>query len=225
MIWPAVLLLTGCSGGAGSPTAPTDAPTFQIFGRILDANTKLPIPTVVLTAVDGPNAGKTASTAADGRYTLGTLLAGTFRLRAKRDGYEEFAQDVTVTNDANMDLMMIPGRSIGSGWSTGSFFAAVDGTRVGARITSATVQQSGTTLSGSFTATDGTTGTFSGDVAASQFSGGFRVDLVTPAGRCRGTASGAVGNATSGSISIIASILTNENCGNMITNLALTLAP
>jgi hypothetical protein len=48
---------------------------------------------------------------------------------------------------------------------------------------------------------------------------------VTAGGRCRGTASGAVGNATSSSISIIASMMTPENCGNAITNLALTLTP
>jgi hypothetical protein len=223
MIAPVALVLAGCSGA--SPTAPTDAPTFQIAGRVADANTRLAIPGVTLSAVDGPNAGKIATSSSDGRYTLTPLLTGTFRLRAQRDGYEDHLQDVTVTNHTNIDFVMIPGRSLSSGWAAGSFFAAVDGARVGARITHAEVDQSGNTLSGSFTAADGSSGSFSGTLAATQFSGSFRVDLVTPGGRCRGTATGAVGNATPGNISLIASVMTPENCGSSVTNLALTLTP
>lgn len=223
MVWPVALALAGCSGG--SPTGPTDAPTYQISGRIADANTRFAIPGVTLSAVDGPNAGKIATSASDGRYTLTPLLTGTFRLRARRDGYEDHVQDVTVTTHANIDFVMIPGRSLSSGWATGTFFAAVNGARVGARITQATVNQSGSSLSGSFTAADGTTGTFSGQLSGPQFSGSFTVDLVTATGRCRGTASGAVGNATASSISLIASVMPSENCSQSITNLALTLSP
>jgi hypothetical protein len=222
-------LTAACSGGGGeSPTAPSPAaPTFQVTGRVADANTRVAISGVTLSAVDGANAGKVATTAADGRYTLGNLVGGNFRLRATHPSYDDTFLDVTLTNSTNIDLIMTPQRAFSSGWTGGSFFVTIDGQRVGHRVNAASVTPSGTVLNGSFGTVEGTAGTFLGQLTGQQFLGSLRVEiaLVNPSRRCRGEAVNVTGTATGSNISLNAATIPVDCSGVSATNAVLTLTP
>jgi hypothetical protein len=223
-----VLAAAGCSGAAAtSPTAPTAAATFVMSGRIVDASALIPLAGVTVTAADGSNAGKSATTAADGRYLLENLVAGSFTLRARRDGYDDHLQPVTVTAHTTIDLKLIPGRSVSSGWSQGTFYARADGQQIGARLTSITVSQNGSTMTGSFGAADGSSGTFSGTLTNGRFSGSIRAELVygVPSQRCRGTVSGVSGTASGSQIVMSGATMALENCAGTVTNVDLTITP
>jgi hypothetical protein len=230
-LMPVVVLAfcAGCSGGAATPTSPTTpaVPTFQLTGRITDASAGIPVAGVAVSVADGANAGRTASTGADGRYTLSEMVAGSFTLKTKRDGYDDFAQAVSISNYATIDVRLIPGRSLSSAWSTGQFYANGDGQRIGARLTTISVSQGGGTLSGTFVGADGTSGSFSGQLAGTAFTGTMRVELVfgTPQLRCRGTVSGLTGHAAGDAIDLRAPGVALENCGNAVTDVELTITP
>ena len=221
-------LCAGCSGGAATPTGPTSgASTFQLTGRVTDASAGIPVVGVTVSAADGANAGRTATTGADGRYTLSDMVAGSFTLKTKRDGYEDFAQAVSISNYATIDVRLIPGRSFNSAWSGGQFYANGDGQRIGARLTTISVSQGGSTLSGSFVGADGSSGSFTGQLAGSTFTGTMRLELVfgTPQVRCRGTVAALTGYAGMGSIELRAPGAALENCGNVVTDVELTITP
>ena len=196
-------------------------------GRIVDASALIPLAGVTVTAMDGANAGKTAVSGADGRYRLDNLLSGSFTLKAAREGYDDHVQAVAVTAATIIDVRMIPGRSVSSGWTQGQFYARADGAQIGARLTTISVSQSGSTMSGSFSAADGSSGTFSGTLTGGQFSGTLRAELVygTPTRRCRGTASSLSGTATGSAIALTASTMALETCTGTITNVELTITP
>jgi hypothetical protein len=223
-----LLGLIGCSGG-GSPTAPTGTPTapplFELTGTVRDAHVASPVSGVTLSAVDGPNAGKTTTTTADGRYTLGSLQHGTFTLRARHTSYDLHLQEVTITINTNIDIRLIPTRALSSGWSGGTFFASVDGEQIGNRVTSASISQSGTTVTGLFSTIEGTSGTFTGHLTGSQFSGTMRAEVVHAGRRCRGMSIDATGTLTGDLVSVGAPALLLETCGGSISSVSLTLTP
>lgn len=228
-----VSLVAGCAGaGSASPTGPSSgapaASTFAMTGRIVDASALIPLAGVTVAATDGPNAGKSALSGADGRYRLEGLVSGSFTLKATRNGYDDHVQPVAVTAATTIDVRMIPGRSVSSGWSQGQFYARADGQQIGARLTSISVTQSGSTVSGSFGAADGSSGTFSGTLANGIISNGtIRAELIygTPSRRCRGTSTGVSGTASGHQIAMSAGSMVLESCGGAITNVELTITP
>lgn len=225
---PALFLLAGCAGSGATPTGPdATVPTLQLQGKIVDASASIPLQGVTISAVGGTNAGKSTTTGADGRYTLANLVSGAFTLRVQNSGYEDYLQDITVTANTTIDVRLIPGRSLSSGWSTGTFYTLVDGNRTGARVVSASVSQSGASLSGQFTGADGSTGSFTGTVAGTRFTGTMQVEVVTqsPARRCRGSVPNVTGTATGNGIDLTAPAVSLADCGGAITNVALSLIP
>ena len=222
-----VLALAGCSGGDGaSPTGPSAVPTFQLSGRIVDGNILTPVASVTVTAVDGANAGKGTTTAGDGRYMLANLTSGAFTLRVQHPGYEDHVQDVTITSNAVIDMRLTPRRMISSGWAGGQLFATADGAQVGFRLATVQVSQSGSSVNGVFSGADGSSGSFTGQLAGTQFSGTMRLEILfgTPIRRCRGTAA-MTGTATPELISLSGPSLTPEDCSGAVTNLTLTITP
>lgn len=222
-----LFVLAGCAGG-GAPTAPSVVvPTLQVAGRVVDASAGIPLQGVTISALDGTNAGKSTMTAADGRYALTGLVNGAFTLRVQNPGYEDYVQGITVTSNTTIDLRLVPGRSLGSGWSTGTFYVVVNGAPTGARVTTAQVTTSGSRLSGQFTGADGSSGTFTGQLAGTQFTGSMQVEVVThsPSRRCRGTAASTTGTATGNGIALAAPSLALDNCSGAITDVALSLIP
>jgi hypothetical protein len=220
-----LFVVTGCGGTTPlSPTAPT-APTFELRGRAFDASAGISLAGVMLSAVDGPNAGKQATTGGDGRYALGDLLGGSFTLRAQRTGYLEFTQTITITSHTTIDVRLIPTRSLNSGWTGGQFLVTFDGQRISTRITSAQVTQNGTTVSGQFRGADGSSGTFTGRTHETQFVGSMGIEIVSGSRRCRGTAGTVTGRATGDDVTLAAATVPLETCGGAATDLELTLTP
>ena len=225
---PAILLFAAAACSDTGPASPTPVePTYQLTGTVRDASASIVLSGVVLSAVDGPNAGKSATTGGDGRYTLSGLTSGTFTLRAQLANYDDHLQQVTITTNTNIDIRMIPGRSVSSGWSAGTFFAVADGARIGARMTTIHVSQSGTTVNGTFTTADGGSGSFTGQLAGTQFSGMLRAEIIldAPARRCRGTSTGLTGTMAPDNVALAAPAMTLENCSATVTDVMLTLTP
>jgi len=64
--------------------------------------------TLSLAVLDGPNAGRSATTGADGRYSLPDLESGGFTLTTERAGYSPQAQPVTLTGHQTADAVLVP---------------------------------------------------------------------------------------------------------------------
>ncbi len=73
--------------------------TGQIAGRIIDAATGGPLDQVAV-RVEGPGLG--AVTASDGRYSVRGILAGTYRVTARRVGYTPLTKTVTAATDSTV---------------------------------------------------------------------------------------------------------------------------
>ena len=224
------LLLTvaaGCAGG-GAPTSPTTAePTLRLTGSIRDASANILLSDVTVSANGGANNGKSTVTGADGRYTLTNLVRGAFTLRTQHAGYEDHVQEITITNDTNIDIRLIPRRTINSGWSQGQLFFTAEGARVGSRITTVQLSQSGTTVTGVFSTADGGSGTLSGRVEGGRFTGSIQAEVVfgSASRHCRGTASNVGGVMTPDTVALAADSMVFENCAGSATNIELTLQP
>ena len=221
--------VAGCSGGGapGSPSGSGPTPTFQLSGRIVDGGALTAVANATLSAVDGPNAGKTATTGADGRYALLNLVSGGFTLRVQHPGFEDHVQEVTITSHATIDMRLTPRRTVNTGWTGGQLFAIADGAQIGVRLTSPQVTQSGSSVTGSFNGADGGSGSFSGQLAGSQFTGTLRLEVLygTPERRCRGTASPFTGTVTPDTIALSAATMILEGCSGSVTNIMMTLHP
>ncbi len=221
--------VAGCSGGGapGSPTGSSAAPTFQLAGRIVDGGSLTAVASATLSAVDGTNAGKTTSTGPDGRYSLVNLVSGGFTLRVQHPGFEDHVQDVTITSNATIDMRLTPRRTVNTGWTGGQLFAIADGAQIGVRLTAPHVTQSGSSVNGTFTGADGGSGSFTGQLAGSQFTGTMRLEILygTPERRCRGTASPTTGTVTPDTISLSAAALSLEGCSGSVTNITMSLYP
>jgi hypothetical protein len=199
--------------------------TFHIMGRVVEAGGGTNLADVTLTVIDGPNAGRQATTGGDGRYVLENLLPGAFTLRAQHVGYYDFAQEVTITSNANIDLRMTFARTLNSGWVGGEFLVTFDGERISTRVTTAQVTQNGAAVNGRFTGADGSSGTLTGRVGGTQFVGSMGVEFVSGSRHCRGTAANVTGTATGDNITLGAPTVALETCGGAATDLQLTLTP
>lgn len=223
---PALLLpvIAGCaSGGGSSPTSPSAA-TFQLTGTVLDASALVPLSGVTVSVVDQANVTKTARTGASGRYVL-DLASGTFVFRAQQTGYVDFTQELRLTGEANIDLRLTPQRSLNTGWSVGRLAATNSGARMSTRTTTIQVTQTGSSLTGSFTGADGSSGTFSGQLNGTQFTGTMRAQIVFDTRRCSGAQAAATGTATPDVIDINVATMALENCSGAATDVVLNLTP
>jgi hypothetical protein len=221
-----VLAAAGCSGD--SPTSPTPAvPTYQLTGTIRDASALIPVAGVIVKAADGANAGKSAVTGADGRYSLTGLVADTFTLRTQMSNYEDYAQDMRLTQHANVDIRLVPKRSVSSGWTQGQLYFTADGARAGNRATNPSMTQSGTSVTGTFNTAEGGSVTFSGRVEGTRFTGTIRAEVAfgSPLRRCRGLAPIAAGTVSPDYVAITADTMGFENCAGSASNVELNMQP
>jgi len=115
----AVVLLLVCACDAernpASPTAETRAPspapqTYNVTGIVRQsAPTADNIPDVRIDVIEGPNAGQSTMSDADGRYVLSGLGAGTLRMRASRSGYAPAEQTTTLLAHTTVNFTIVRG--------------------------------------------------------------------------------------------------------------------
>jgi hypothetical protein len=223
---PAMLALAaGCAGGGSAPTAPS-APTFQLSGTVRDASALIPLAGVTVSAADGRNTGKSTTSDAAGRYTLTGLVEDSFTLRTQSGGYEDHLQDVRITQHTNVDIRLIPKRSVNSGWTNGQLYFTAEGARAGNRISNPVVTQNGTSVSGTASTAEGGSVTFTGRLEGTRFIGSIRAEVAfgSPLKRCRGVAPIVEGRMTGDLIQLAAETMGLENCAGVLAATAVELS-
>jgi hypothetical protein len=87
----AALLAGGCERGPGAPSG------FTLNGKIITAGSSpAPIPAATVAIVDGPDAGKFATTDGSGKYSLVGLGQATFTINVSAEAYVTGVSRVTV---------------------------------------------------------------------------------------------------------------------------------
>ncbi|HZP47338.1 MAG TPA: BACON domain-containing carbohydrate-binding protein [Vicinamibacterales bacterium] len=109
----AVVTFSDGTSFGGTATAAADVPplpppnppqTFTLIGVITDVSTHAPIGGAKVEALNGLNAGQSASADASGSYKWTGLLADTFRVRASASGYDPGEQNVTIPTNPRADF-------------------------------------------------------------------------------------------------------------------------
>jgi len=75
----------------------------SVSGTVTDASSSAPIASAVV-AVQG----NSATTGADGRYSISGLTAGSAKLTARHQRYQDFSQMVTLAGTTTVDVVMTP---------------------------------------------------------------------------------------------------------------------
>lgn len=78
---------------------------YTVKGKVVNAET-----TEIITNVEVKVAGKdiSAMTDEEGKYTLQNLPAGTYTLQVEAEGYEAWEKEVTVDQDKQVDIKLVP---------------------------------------------------------------------------------------------------------------------
>jgi len=105
----ALLLVAACGGNSSAPASPTPVATsFTLSGTV---NETSPITGVVsdvrIDVLDGPNAGRSAMTDNNGRYSMSGLSSGQFQLRASKSGYLRLERNVSLDSNTTIDLAVV----------------------------------------------------------------------------------------------------------------------
>jgi hypothetical protein len=113
------LAVFGCDGNP-NPASPSRTPethepapapqTYNVAGSVRQSEPTVDgVPQVRVEVIGGPNAGQLTMTDADGRYALTALTAGTFRLRASREGYASAEQVVVLNGHTTVNFTIVRG--------------------------------------------------------------------------------------------------------------------
>lgn len=118
----AVILVSACGSSSSSPTAPTPGPApapaaapapaptaFALTGLVTDATTSAPIAGAAVSILDPaphPNAGRSTTTDASGRYNFAALQRSGFTISATIDDYNSAQSPVTLASDQTANLQI-----------------------------------------------------------------------------------------------------------------------
>ena len=98
-------LHAGC-GGSGSPAPTPTVTTFTITGQVVNAVNVAPITGANVEILDGPNAGKAATTDSNGRYSIGGVSIAGFTMRARAEGFVDNTQAIRIFGDQAVNFGM-----------------------------------------------------------------------------------------------------------------------
>ena len=87
-------------GVSGSARISVSAASLNICGTIRDSANNSTLSGTELEMIGGPNAGRKTTSDTTGVYCFNTVLAGASTIRARRSGYDNADQSVTVTTSA-----------------------------------------------------------------------------------------------------------------------------
>lgn len=102
----ATLACGGDSAGQAAPSSPTPS-TFSLSGQVTDSVTSNAIPGAVVLIADGPNASRSATTDASGRYSLTGLQQSGFTVNVTADGYTRTSMGVTLTSNQTVSFQLV----------------------------------------------------------------------------------------------------------------------
>ena len=108
--------------------------TGKVEGTVVDAETKKPIPGVIVAMV-GAGLPPVASDAPSGKFLTHELPAGPVKLHASRDGYKEIEQELKVESGKNSKIELVLQSEI----KKGTFELTVTGTKKPINSTVATL--------------------------------------------------------------------------------------
>lgn len=105
----ALLFAYACGGNSTGAASPTPVATsYTLTGTVSETS---PITGVVsdvrIDVLDGPNAGRSATTDTGGRYTMSGLSSGMFQLRASKSGYVRSERSVSLDSNTTLDLTVV----------------------------------------------------------------------------------------------------------------------
>ena len=105
----ALLFAIACGGNSSGAASPTPVATsYTLTGTVSETS---PITGVVsdvrIDVLDGPNAGRSATTDTGGRYTMSGLSSGMFQLRASKSGYVRSERSVSLDSNTTLDLTVV----------------------------------------------------------------------------------------------------------------------
>jgi hypothetical protein len=113
----ATIAFSDDTGATGSATmsasiarrpAPVPPPTtnFALTGHLTDGTSGGALPNITVQITSGTNAGKSAVTDSSGNYVMSSLSAGTFTLSVAAVGYQTTTQQVTLSANTRVDLVL-----------------------------------------------------------------------------------------------------------------------
>lgn len=82
--------------------------TSTLSGSVSDTVSRRGLANATVQVLDGPNAGRSASTDESGFYSLPALIQGSFAVRVTRSGYEPAEGSTAFSGDTRLDLFMRP---------------------------------------------------------------------------------------------------------------------
>ena len=103
------VLAAGCGKSATAPSSTPQAapvPRWMLSGVVTSSPAGGPLNGALLTIVDGPDAGRQATTDSLGRYALTDLQSAGFTVRASAKGYREMAKGITLTGNVQADFVL-----------------------------------------------------------------------------------------------------------------------
>ena len=115
----AMVTLSACGDNNHTATAPSPAPTINpsqpaplthnVAGVVRQSVGGNVVSDVKVEVLDGPNAGRSAISDADGRYVLSALVDGQLQLRASRSGYASADRTIVLGAHTTVDFTIVLG--------------------------------------------------------------------------------------------------------------------
>jgi hypothetical protein len=96
------------SGAARVTVTAAPVRRFVLTGLLTDADNRRGVENVRVEVVDGPDAGRAATTNVDGVYSLGDLAEGAFNVRMTHPYFEVVVRAVTLTDTTRLDVALRP---------------------------------------------------------------------------------------------------------------------
>ena len=98
--------IEGVSTATPVSVEPRPPASNTLAGVVSDGATRRGLANATVSVVDGPNAGRSATTDESGFYSLPALIHSSFTVRVTRSGYEPAEATTTLLDDTHLDLTM-----------------------------------------------------------------------------------------------------------------------
>lgn len=224
------LSMAACGGSGSSATSPSPTPsptTATLSGTVVDALTSGVLAGAAISIFDGPNAGRSTTSDANGAFQLTGLAVGGFTINVRRDGYDNLSQGVTLTADQTLSVRLAKTRLALSGAWTGTYTQTLYGNQTTASVPTATLSQTGTAVTGTFRTSGTYQGTFDGTLTSeftdAGISGTLRLAVPSSTGAVLCQSSGTFTGTPYPAFTITSPLQVSTNCTGTISNVTLVL--